>query len=73
MFESIQNCSTPDETLICCAHEYTLSNLKFAHHIWPENEAITQYLQKITQIRDKHQPTVPTPLKIEKNKCFSAM
>ncbi|MBQ0270442.1 MULTISPECIES: hydroxyacylglutathione hydrolase [Providencia] len=67
MFESIQKIAElPDETLICCAHEYTLSNLKFAHHVWPENEAITQYLQKITQIRDKHQPTVPTSLKTEK-------
>lgn len=67
MFESIQKIAElPDETLICCAHEYTLSNLKFAHHIWPENEAITQYLQKITQMRDKHQPTVPTTLKKEK-------
>ncbi|EJD6378739.1 MULTISPECIES: hydroxyacylglutathione hydrolase [Providencia] len=67
MFESIQKIAElPDETLICCAHEYTLSNLKFAHHVWPENEAITQYLQKITQIRDKHQPTVPTTLKKEK-------
>lgn len=67
MFESIQKIAElPDETLICCAHEYTLSNLKFAHHVWPENEAITQYLQKITQIRDKHQPTVPTTLKTEK-------
>lgn len=67
MFESIQKIAElPDETLICCAHEYTLSNLKFAHHVWPENEAITQYLQKITQIRDKNQPTVPTTLKKEK-------
>ncbi|APC10481.1 hydroxyacylglutathione hydrolase [Providencia rettgeri] len=67
MWQSIQKIAAlPDETLICCAHEYTLSNLKFAHHIWPENEAITQYLQKITQMRDKHQATVPTLLKDEK-------
>lgn len=67
MYQSIQKIAAlPDDTQICCAHEYTLSNLKFAHHIWPENEAITQYLQKITQMRDKHQPTVPTTLKTER-------
>lgn len=67
MYQSIQKIAAlPDDTLVCCAHEYTLSNLQFAHHIWPENEVITQYLQKITQMRDKHQPTVPTTLKTEK-------
>lgn len=67
MFDSIQKIAElPDDTLICCAHEYTLSNLKFAHHVWPENDAITQYLQKIMQMRDKHQPTVPSTLKNEK-------
>lgn len=67
MYQSIQKIAAlPDDTQICCAHEYTLSNLKFAHHIWPENEAITQYLKKITQMRDKHQPTVPTTLKTER-------
>lgn len=28
----------PDETQVYPGHEYTLSNLKFAHHIEPSNE-----------------------------------
>ena len=68
MFLSIQKIAAlPDETLICCAHEYTLSNLKFAHHIWPENKAITQYLSEVTTARAKQQPTVPSLLKKERN------
>ncbi len=68
MFQSIQKIAAlPDETLICCAHEYTLSNLNFAHHIWPENTAISQYLGKVTTAREKQQPTVPSLLKKERN------
>lgn len=67
MFNSIQKIATlPDDTQICCAHEYTLSNLKFAHHIWPENEEITQYLQKVLAMSAKQQATVPSLLKKEK-------
>ncbi|HBO24253.1 hydroxyacylglutathione hydrolase [Providencia sp.] len=68
MFQSIQKIANlPDETLICCAHEYTLSNLKFAHHIWPENMAITQYLTEVTTARAKQQATLPSLLKKERN------
>ncbi|OCQ53854.1 Hydroxyacylglutathione hydrolase [Photorhabdus australis subsp. thailandensis] len=55
----------PDDTLICCAHEYTVSNMKFAHAILP-NQAISEYQQKVTQMRENNQPTVPTTLQIEK-------
>lgn len=67
MFQSLERISAlPDDTLICCAHEYTESNLKFAHHIWPENEAITNYLHLIHTKRQKLEPTVPSTLKTER-------
>ncbi|EKT53503.1 hydroxyacylglutathione hydrolase [Providencia sneebia] len=67
MYQSIQKISAlPDDTLICCAHEYTQSNLKFAHHIWPENAAISQYQEEVTTKRDKNIPTIPSTLKIER-------
>ncbi|EKT54364.1 hydroxyacylglutathione hydrolase [Providencia burhodogranariea] len=67
MYQSIQKIAAlPDDTLICCAHEYTQSNLKFAHHIWPENDQISQYQQEITIKRSKNEPTVPTTLKTER-------
>ncbi|KMW73474.1 hydroxyacylglutathione hydrolase [Photorhabdus luminescens subsp. luminescens] len=55
----------PDDTLICCAHEYTVSNMKFAHAILP-NHTISEYQQKVTQMRENNQPTVPTTLQTEK-------
>lgn len=68
MFSSLQRLSSlPDNTLICCAHEYTLSNMTFAHHIMPENVLITDYLAQVSEMRKKSQPTVPITLKNEKN------
>ncbi|UDG80644.1 Hydroxyacylglutathione hydrolase [Candidatus Hartigia pinicola] len=67
MYYSIQKISAlPDNTLICCAHEYTQSNLNFAHYIWPENITICQYLNEVSIKRSKNQPTVPSTLKIER-------
>lgn len=67
MYQSLQHIAAlPDDTLICCAHEYTQSNLKFAHHIWPENSQISQYQEEVDVKRSKNEPTVPTTLKIER-------
>ncbi|MFC3393552.1 hydroxyacylglutathione hydrolase [Brenneria rubrifaciens] len=67
MFESVNKISNlPDDTLICCAHEYTLSNLEFAHAIWPEEPTIKASLYKIRQIREKLQSTLPTTLGVER-------
>ncbi|WJY16064.1 hydroxyacylglutathione hydrolase [Pectobacteriaceae bacterium CE90] len=67
MFESINKIMLlPDDTLICCAHEYTLSNLEFAHQLWPEDIAIKDYLIKVRQMRGKGYSTVPTTLKLER-------
>ncbi|MCG8710644.1 hydroxyacylglutathione hydrolase [Brenneria sp. 4F2] len=67
MFDSITKISKlPDSTLICCAHEYTLSNLKFSNAIWPEEPTIKAYLHKISQIREKSQSTLPTTLGLER-------
>lgn len=68
MFNSLQKLSAlPDNTLICCAHEYTLSNMAFAHHIMPENTLITDYFSQVSEMRNKLQPTIPITLKNEKN------
>lgn len=68
MYQSIQKIAAlPDDTLICCAHEYTQSNLQFAHHIWPENETIMNYSEKVRTLRNNQQATVPSTLKTEKN------
>lgn len=67
MFESFQKInSLPDDVLICCAHEYTLSNLTFSHAIYPQDRNIESYLHKIKQLRAKNHTTLPTTLGLER-------
>ena len=56
----------PDDTRIWCAHEYTLSNLKFAVTVDPTNQELQQRLVDVTAARKQLIPTVPTSLGIEK-------
>ena len=56
----------PDNTRIWCAHEYTLSNLKFAVTVDPTNQELQQRLVDVTAARQQLIPTVPTSLGIEK-------
>ncbi len=56
----------PDNTRIWCAHEYTLSNLKFAVTIEPNNQELQQRLVEVTVDRQNSIPTVPTNLGVEK-------
>jgi hydroxyacylglutathione hydrolase len=56
----------PDHTRIWCAHEYTLSNLKFAVTVDPDNQELQQRLIDVTAARHKLMPTIPTWLGIEK-------
>jgi hydroxyacylglutathione hydrolase len=58
--------SLPDETLLYCGHEYTVSNLEFAANVEPDNLAIRQRLEQAIQTRKNNQPTVPASLKVEK-------
>ncbi len=56
----------PDNTRIWCAHEYTLSNLKFAITVDPDNQELQQRLIDVTAARSNAVPTVPSLLGIEK-------
>ena len=67
MYDSFQQLAQlPDNTLICCAHEYTLSNLKFARAILPEDRGIETYQQQVEALRAKGLPSVPTQLQLER-------
>jgi len=50
----------PGETKLYCAHEYTLSNARFAAHAFPENKAIADRLRLVERERSLARPTVPT-------------
>ncbi|NDJ58806.1 hydroxyacylglutathione hydrolase [Enterobacteriaceae bacterium 4M9] len=67
MYESFQRLNQlPAETLICCAHEYTLSNLTFALSILPANPDLNEYFLKVKELRAKNHSTLPSTLAIER-------
>ena len=56
----------PDDTLICCAHEYTLGNMKFAVSVLPEDAEVQEYYKKVSELRAKKEKTLPVILKNER-------
>ncbi len=54
MYQSFMKINAlPEETLICCAHEYTLANMKFALSILPDDRDINDYYHKVNELRAK--------------------
>ena len=67
MHASLQRLATlPDDTMIYCAHEYTLSNARFAANVEPDNAAIAARLAKVEAARAAGQPTIPTSMAEER-------
>ncbi|RZS56647.1 hydroxyacylglutathione hydrolase [Sphaerotilus mobilis] len=56
----------PAETRVCCAHEYTLANLRFAHAVEPDNPAITAHQARCLSLRDDLLPTLPSSIGLER-------
>tara|TARA_R110001592_G_scaffold363036_1_gene679465 strand:- start:89078 stop:89851 length:774 start_codon:yes stop_codon:yes gene_type:complete len=55
----------PPETLVYCAHEYTLANLAFAKAVEPDNAALTARIAQAESTRAKDEPTVPSDIALE--------
>ena len=55
----------PPDTLVYCAHEYTLANGRFALTVEPDNRALTERMAEVEALRDRGQPTVPTTIALE--------
>jgi hydroxyacylglutathione hydrolase len=55
----------PGDTLICCAHEYTLSNGAFALSVDPQNPDLHLRLADAKARRLSHRPTLPSTLSSE--------
>lgn len=58
--------SLPGETLVYCAHEYTLGNLNFALAVEPGNPDLVQRMEETKVLRDKLEATVPSVLATER-------
>ncbi|PUE28684.1 hydroxyacylglutathione hydrolase [Limnohabitans sp. Jir61] len=57
--------SLPASTRVCCAHEYTLSNLRFALAVEPSNTDLQTYAAHCQQLRAQGVPTLPAQLATE--------
>ncbi len=52
----------PGQTCVCCTHEYTLSNLRFALAVEPDNADLVDYHAECVKLRMHEQPTLPTSI-----------
>ena len=52
----------PGGTLVCCGHEYTLSNAAFARAVDPDNPALRRRSEEVAAMRDEALPTLPVTL-----------
>ena len=57
----------PGDTRVYCAHEYTLSNLRFALAVEPGNAALLQRRDDCVQLRERGEPTVPSTIAMERS------
>ena len=75
MLESINKLvALPDSTQVYCAHEYTLSNAKFAVTVDGDNPDLLAAIEDAQTKRAAGLPTVPTTVAVEKraNPFFTA-
>jgi hydroxyacylglutathione hydrolase len=67
MFDNMQTLAKlPDSTAVFCAHEYTLSNGKFALTVEPENAALQSRMASVITMRERGEATVPTTIGLER-------
>ena len=67
MYSNLQRLSgLPDDTRVYCAHEYTLSNGRFALTVEPDNEALVERMATVEAVRAAGEATVPTTIALER-------
>lgn len=66
MHDSLQRLAAlPPATRVCCAHEYTLSNLRFAQAVEPHNAQVQAHTAHCQHLREAGLPTLPSTLALE--------
>lgn len=55
-----------DKTQVYAAHEYTQTNLRFAHSMQPSNKAYSEALEQVNDFQAKEEPTLPSTIGREK-------
>jgi hydroxyacylglutathione hydrolase len=63
MFASLTRlASLPGDTRVCCGHEYTQDNLRFAWMLEPDNEALRDRIRKVWPLRAMGASAVPSTI-----------
>jgi hydroxyacylglutathione hydrolase len=66
MFEALKKISKfPKNTKIYCGHEYTLSNIKFALEVDPNNEKLQSEFEHVQSLIKSNTPSLPTTIEKE--------
>jgi hydroxyacylglutathione hydrolase len=55
----------PGHARVCCTHEYTLANLRFAMAADPDNATLARHYATCQTLRDQQRPTLPSTLALE--------
>jgi hydroxyacylglutathione hydrolase len=67
MWRSLQKLlALPDDTAVCCGHEYTQANARFALTVDPTNQALQARAREVEAKRSRNEPTVPSTLAEER-------
>jgi len=68
MFKALKKISKlPKNTKIYCGHEYTLSNIKFALEVDPNNIKIQDEYKHVNELMKSDKPSLPTTIEKELN------
>ncbi len=57
----------PANTRVCCTHEYTLSNLRFALAVEPHNPTLLDHQARCIAWRSQNLPTLPSSIGLERS------
>ena len=67
MLDSLDHLAAlPDDTRVCCAHEYTQANAAFALTVEADNPALQRRIVDIRQLRREGKPTLPVSMAQER-------
>jgi hydroxyacylglutathione hydrolase len=67
MFDSLLRLAAlPGGTRVCCAHEYTQDNLRFAWTVEPDNTALADRIRRVWAIRAEGGSAVPSTIEEER-------
>src|SRR5690606_7854508 len=55
----------PPGTQVCCAHEYTLANIRWALQVEPGNTALQKRFEQVSKLRANGICTLPSTVRLE--------